>query len=122
MKLVRNLKQGSQLFAMKVEFLGQTVSEEGISTDQKKTECIRNWRDPTNVKEVRSSLGFCSYYRRFIFRFSEIAKPLHKLTEKEKRFRWAEDCSNGCLDLKSKLITALVLAHPDFSQELYTRC
>ena len=73
---------------------------------------------PTNMNEVRSFLGFCSYYRRFIFSLSEIAKPIHKLTEKGTRFKLTEDCSNAILDLKSKLITAPVLAHPDFSQSL----
>ena len=81
-----------------------------------KTECVRNWPVPTNVKELRSFLGFCSYYRRFIFRFSEIARPLHKLTEKGVRLKWTEDCSTAFFQLKSKLITTPILAHPDFSK------
>ena len=101
-----------QLLAKRMEFLGHIVSEKGITTDPKKTECIRNWP----VKEIRSFLGFCSYYRRFIFRFLEIAKPLHKLRKMGKRFIWTEECSNAFQDLKSKLINAPVLAHPDFNQ------
>ena len=104
------------LFAQRVEFLGHIISEEGVSTDPKKTECIRNWPIPSTVKEVRSFLGFCSYYRRFIFRFAEIAKPLHKLTEKSERFKWTEECLEAFQNLKSKLINAPILAHPDFSQ------
>ena len=104
------------LFAQRVEFLGHIVSEEGVSTDPKKTECIRNWPIPSTVKEVRSFLGFCSYYRRFIFRFAEIAKPLHKLTEKSERFKWTEECLEAFQNLKNKLINAPILAHPDFSQ------
>ena len=71
---------------------------------------------PTNVKEVRSFLGFCSYYRQFIFRFSKIARPLHKLTEKGMRFKLTEDCSTAFFQLKFKLIIAPILAHPDFSK------
>ena len=104
------------LFAQRVEFLGHIISEEGVSTDPKKTECIRNWPIPSTVKEVRSFLGFCSYYRRFIFRFAEIAKPLHKLTEKSERFKWTEECLEAFRNLKIKLINAPILAHPDFSQ------
>ena len=104
------------LFAQRVEFLGHIISEEGVSTDPKKTECIRNWPIPSTVKEVRSFLGFCSYYRRFIFRFAEIAKPLHKLTEKSERFKWTEECLEAFRNLKSKLINAPILAHPDFSR------
>ena len=105
-----------QLFAKSVEFLRHVISEECISTDPKKTECVRNWPVPTNEKEVRSFLGFCSYYRRFIFRFSEIAKPLHKLAEKGSRFKWTEECQDAFLQLKNKLISAPILAHPDFSK------
>ncbi|MCG8048996.1 MAG: reverse transcriptase domain-containing protein, partial [Candidatus Thiodiazotropha endolucinida] len=99
-----------QLFAKKVDFLGHIISEEGISTDPSKTECIRNWPVPQNVKEVRSFLGLCSYYRRFIYRFSEIAKPLTKLTEKYRKFKFTQECLAAFQDLKSKLIKAPVLA------------
>lgn len=34
---------------------------------------------PCIVKELRSFLGFCSYYRRFIQGFSHIAGPLHNV-------------------------------------------
>ena len=104
-----------QLFAKRVDFLGHVISEDGISTDPKKTECVQNWPVPTIVKEVRSFLGFCSYYRRFIFRFSEIAKPLHKLTQKGVRFKWTKECQNAFQTLKTKLVNAPVLAHPDFN-------
>ena len=105
-----------QLFAKKVEFLGHIISEEGISTDPGKTECIKNWPVPKNVKEVRSFLGLCSYYRRFIFRFSEIAKRLTKLTEKYRKFKVTQECLAAFQDLKSKLTKTPVLAHPDFTQ------
>ena len=105
-----------QLFSKRVEFLGHVISEDGIRTDPKKTECVRTWPEPTNVKEMRSFLGFCSYYRRFIFRFSEIAKPLHKLTQKDIRFKWTKECQDAFQTLKLKLVNAPVLAHPDFNQ------
>ena len=44
-----------QLFARRVDFLGHVISEEGISTDPKKTEFVRNWPVPTNVKDFRVS-------------------------------------------------------------------
>ena len=105
-----------QLFAKRVEFLGHVISEEDVRSDPKKTECVRNWPVPTNMKEVRSFLRFSSYYLPFIFRFSEIARSFHKLTGKGVRFKWTEDCSTAFFQFKSKLITAPILAHPDFSK------
>ena len=37
------------------------------------------------------------------------------MTEKGVRFKWTEDCSTAFFQPKSKLITAPILAHPDFS-------
>jgi hypothetical protein len=37
---------------------------------------------PTNEKELRSYLGLCSYYRKFVPGFSKIAAPLHLLITK----------------------------------------
>ena len=61
-----------QLFAKQVEFLGHVISREGIQTDPKKTEVVRNWPKPKTIHETRSFIGFCSYYRRFIPNFAEV--------------------------------------------------
>jgi hypothetical protein len=81
-----------RLFAREVEYLGHVVSENGISTDPKKFEAVKTWPEPTTVTELRSFIGFCSYYRRFIEGFADIAKPLHKLTQKGKYFVWTDEC------------------------------
>ena len=85
--------------------------------DPKKTEAVKNRPTPTCVKEVRSFLGTCSYYRRFIYQFSDVAKPLHKLTEKGQTFSWTEECMKAFEMLKQKLTEVPILAHPDFGKE-----
>ena len=70
------------LFQTKVAFFSYVVTSEGILPDPSKLDAIETWPTPTNVKDVRSWLGTCSYYRRFIKDFSKIARPLHRLTEK----------------------------------------
>ena len=42
-----------------------------VSTDPKKIEAVTEWPRPTTVTEVRSFLGFVSYYR-FIPNFSKV--------------------------------------------------
>jgi len=102
------------LFRKQILFLGYIASDEGILTDPEKV--VQEWPIYSSQTEVRSFLGLCSYYRRFIDRFAEKAKPLHKLTEKERPFLWNEECQRAFDSLKTKLTTSPVLAHPDFSK------
>ncbi|MCG7876305.1 MAG: RNA-directed DNA polymerase, partial [Candidatus Thiodiazotropha endolucinida] len=105
-----------RLFAREVEFLGHIISEQGIKTDPKKTEVVTTWPRPKNVHQVRAFVGFCSYYRRFIEKFAEVAKPLHKLTEKNQPFYWSGECEDAFEKLKKKMTESPVLAHPDFTK------
>lgn len=68
---------------------------------------------PKNQTEVRSFVGLASYYRRFVKGFAEIARPLHQLTEKGRRFKWTEECQSAFEQLKLSLMSAPVLAYPD---------
>ena len=68
---------------------------------------------PQNVKDIRSSIGMCSYYRRFIPNFSEIAIPLIRLTKKNVEFNWSAECQTAFDFLKESLTTVPVLAYPD---------
>ena len=100
------------LFQKQVSFLGHVVSEAGIATDPPKIEAVVSWPPPRNVSQVRSYLGFCSYYRRFIPNFSVIANPLSRLTRKDVPFIWSEDCQRDFEKLKNRLVTSPVMAYP----------
>ena len=52
------------LFAKEVRYLGHVVSQSGVSTNPDKISAVQNWPVPVSVKEVRSFLGLCGYYRR----------------------------------------------------------
>ena len=95
-----------ELFRQKVAYLGHVISREGIATDPSKTAVICDWPTPRNVKETRQFTGFCSYYRRYTQGFAEIAKPLHQLTEKGRRFTWTAECDTAFKRLKHLLTNA----------------
>ena len=61
--------------------MGHIVSKDGVSTDPAKISTVKSWPRPSNVKELKSFLGFAGYYRRFIEHYSQIAKPLNELTQ-----------------------------------------
>lgn len=101
------------LFATQVSYLGYIISAEGVRTDPGKIDAVKQWPVPSNQSEVRSFVGLASYYRRFIKGFAEIARPLHRLTEKGRKFKWDDECQQAFLQLKAALMTSPVLAYPD---------
>ena len=62
-----------------VEYLGVIIGQGEVKMDPIKVEGIAQWPTPTSVKEVRSFLGFCNFYRTFIHHFSHIARPLNEI-------------------------------------------
>ena len=68
-------------------YLGFVINDNGIKPEEKKVDVIRALPPPTNVREVRSFIGMCSYYRRFIPHFSQIAEPIIALTRKYAKFK-----------------------------------
>ncbi|KAL7824866.1 hypothetical protein SRHO_G00343640, partial [Serrasalmus rhombeus] len=101
------------LLQRRVSFLGHVVSGEGIATDPNKTAAVRDWPTPRTVRQVRSFLGFTSYYRQFVKGFAEIAAPLHRLTGGSgTKFRWSDEADRAFLTLKEKLCSTPVLAYP----------
>lgn len=59
-----------------------------------------------------SFLGLCSYYRKFIYSFEKLARPLNALTE-NKPFVLTMECNDAFQGLKSKLMKSPVLSYPD---------
>ena len=81
----------------------RVVSAEGVATDPSKTGAVSQWPTTGTLNNLRSFLGFASYYRQFVPSFAETAAPLHKLvaeiSEKGKKNkdtitseRWEGEC------------------------------
>ena len=97
----------------KVEYLGMVIEEGKISMDPGKLKGIQDWPTPTTVKQIRGFLGFGNFYRRFIWRFSELAKPLNDLLKKDQKFEWTDDCQRAFDELKKRFTEEPVLMMPD---------
>src|SRR5688500_2303576 len=68
-----------QFVQPEIVFVGHLVSADGIRPDPAKIASVKDYPVPQSTRDVRSFVGFCSYYRRFIPNFSTIAAPLHYL-------------------------------------------
>ena len=101
-----------ELFRLRVEFLGHIVSTQGVEVDPSKIDKVLEWPEPRNLTELRSFVGLCAYYRRFVPDFSTICKPLYVLTQKGQRFVWGEAQQQAMDTMKSLLTKAPVLGYP----------
>lgn len=103
-----------EILRKEVTYLGQIITENGISPDPAKLEAVKHFSIPKKVKDIQAFIGLAEYYRKFIEGFSKIAKPLTKLTKKGENFEWTQEQQNIFETLKEKLTTAPVLKYPEF--------
>src|SRR3954449_8132108 len=102
-----------EFWLKEVGFLRHVVSGEGVAVDPSKVSTVTEWETPKTVGDIRSFLGHVGYYRRFIEKFSWIAKTMTELLKKENKFDWIEDCEANFQELKKRLVTAPIPCLPD---------
>ena len=68
---------------------------------------------PTTPKEIKQFLGLVGYYRKFIPRFADIARPMTNLTKQDIPFEWTMQCQAAFEMLKEAIITSPILKYPD---------
>ena len=102
--------------------LGHKVSARGIEVDKAKIEVIEQLPPPTNVKGIRSFSGHAGFYRRFIKDFSQIARPLTSLLDKDAPFIFNNECHEAFQILKKALITAPIIQPPDWKLPFEIMC
>ncbi|XP_027912354.1 uncharacterized protein LOC114171680 [Vigna unguiculata] len=105
-----------------VVFLGFVVSSKGVEVDQSKVKAIQEWPTPKSVSDIRSFHGLASFYRRFVRDFSTLAAPLNELVKKNVSFKWGEKQEKAFQTLKQRLVSAPILALPNFSKSFEIEC
>jgi hypothetical protein len=100
-----------------IAYLGHVISAGGVATDPSKIEAIRDCPEPKDLKQLRSFLGLTGYYRKFVKNFAVIARPLTDLLKKGVLFIWTSKHSAAFSALKQSLISAPVLALPNFNKQ-----
>nr|GEV10190.1 putative reverse transcriptase domain-containing protein [Tanacetum cinerariifolium] len=86
------------------------IDNQELHVDPAKIEAVKNWTSLTTPIEICQLLGLFGYYRRFIKDFSNIAKSLTELTQKNKKYTWGKDQETVFQLLKQKLYEAPILA------------
>ena len=104
-----------------VQYLGHIISGQGVQMDPQKVSVILQWVAPKSLKALRGFLGLTGYYRRFIYNYGRLARPLTQLLKKG-NFGWTAESMEAMQQLKTAVTTAPVLRMPDFSQPFCIEC
>ena len=103
-------------FKTHVQYLGHLVSGKGIKPLPEKLESVKKMPAPTTPKEIKQFLGLVGYYRKFIPRFADIARPMTNLTKQDVSFEWTLQSQASFETLKDVLITSPILKYPDLNK------
>ena len=89
------------------------TSETPNMTKDNKTKIPTVAKDFYQIPTRREYLGMVGYYRKFINRFTDAARPLTKLTQKDCKFIWSDECQTGFEYLRTCLTESPRLKYPD---------
>jgi hypothetical protein len=113
--------------------LGLGLSRYGLHTIRDRVRAVLDLAAPTTMGELHRVLGMFGYYRMFVRNFAKVAAPLNELKKRDPDARskdyssklpipWSDDCQAAYDELKHRLSSAPVLAHPRYDRPfvLYT--
>ena len=84
------VKMSKREFGVKeMVYLGHIIRAEGVQVHMEKIQAISVCPTSKTVTKLKGFLGLCTYYRRYIKRFSQFAAPLTDLTKKGP-FTWTK--------------------------------
>jgi len=107
-------------FFDKIELLGHEISTIGIKPLDKNTKAITEFKVPKTIKDVRSFIGMCSYYRKHVKDFTKIAHPLSELIKSgTNKITWLDQHNESFDKLKKCLISEPLLIHFDDNKHVY---
>jgi len=106
----------SEFFTTKVSFLGFVCDEGKLAMEDQKVSGIADWPPPENQRQVRSFIGFCNFYKRFIERYADMCIPLNDLLRKSTKWAWTPERHNAFEKLKVAFVSKPVLLIPDYEK------
>ena len=98
--------------------MGVVIGPEGIKMEEVKVKGILEWPTPKCVKDVQKFLGLANYYCQFIEGFASIARLLHNMVKKDKKWEWTEKQNKAFEELKKRFTEEPVLTAPDLDKKM----
>lgn len=112
----------SRFCYQEVKYLGHIVGQGTLRPDEEKVTSITNFPVPTSVRQMRRFIGMCGYYGKFVENYSTICSPLTDTIKRNGKFVMTPEALQAFDVLKSALVSAPVLVHPDFRRPFTIHC
>ena len=122
------------LFKREIRYLGRLLSEDGYRPDPADVKALDKCKvPPKNVGNLRTLIGFLSYYRTYIKDFSQKLKPIYELLKKggkdgkpqlDSRIKipWSNEHQKIVNEIVAYLGSPEVIAYPDFHFPFVIHC
>ena len=123
-----------ELYRTEMTYLGYGLNAKGVYITDESKEAISNWDipkpnapnkkgnrkpNPDGKTAIRTFLGMASFFRRFIPKLAERAKPISDMLDPDTPFDWGEKQQAAFDDIKRCLLSDMVLQTPDPSKKFY---
>lgn len=99
-----------------LDYLGYTLSAEGIKPQAKKIQAIQQIAVPRSRKKLRQFLGMINYYRDMVPSKTTLCKPLHRFTSSKVPFTWLHSDTETFRTIQRAFAEAILLYFPDFDK------
>ena len=104
-----------------IDFLGCSISSQGISMEQLKLRTVQSWEVPRTKRALQRFLGFCNYYRRFFPNLASVTHSLYLAASGTGPLTLSESQVSDFQNTKRLFESNVLLRFPDFSKPLVIR-
>ena len=106
-------------FKTTVDFLGYTLSPQGVKPMEDRIKAMRNLLPPKNINELQKFLGTIAFFHRCIPNVASLLSPLYKLQSSIQKRKcewfWTEEHDVAFCRAKQSLCNSIPLCVPDFN-------
>ena len=105
-----------------VDYLGHSISAEGLKPSKEKIRAISQTPAPTNLAQLRSFLGMVNYYGKFLEGLSSTLAPLYALLQKNQKWKWGQEQKDAFAKVTQELVSPKLLIHYEPQRKLLLSC
>jgi hypothetical protein len=100
-----------------VEYLGHTISSDGVRPGKDKTQAVKEITEPKTMKQLKSFIGLANYFRSYVKGFARVAGNLHPLTKQNTKWKEVDGLPRRSKEafkaIKAAISSRPVMAYPN---------